>query len=83
MSNDTVVWAATRDASWHNHPDTTSPKRFHVDTGDGTPVCDPAGMFLVDDQAVDATTVPDFQRCRRAACRKRFDAADAASDGGV
>lgn len=69
--------AAPRDASWYSHPNVTAPKVVHVDNGDEFAACD-SGVLLGTPTWEDAAEVPRRIRCRRLACGRRFDEADAA-----
>ena len=63
------LYIATRDASWNNHPNVWSVKRFHA-VIDGS-IQSPCGIVVLD---VDAATPYDLTLplCRKAACRKVF-----------
>ena len=64
--------AASRDASWYNHPDTHSFKVVHVDNGDGLAACNQR-MPLSDGLRWPAAgDVPEKIRCRRKACADAY-----------
>ena len=69
------VRMALRDASWYNRPNTRSPKVYHV-LADDLPffaVC--SGAPLVEETECSVAAVPPGLRCRRRACRSRWEAA--------
>ena len=61
-----VTFAATRDAAWHNFPDVSSPKKFHIMVNCCMPKCG-ANMILCSDYARRADNIPEISRCKR--CR--------------
>jgi len=69
------LWAAPPDAGRHPHDLAVEPS-VHVARLDGTAVCD--GRVLLDRAAPHPLLdVPPPARCRRPACRRRYDDADA------
>jgi hypothetical protein len=59
---------ATRDASWHAHPDVRSVKRFHAVCVDGNAACS-ASIVIDESIEMPARDVGGFSRvCPRRAC---------------
>jgi hypothetical protein len=71
------LMAATRDASWWNHPDVTAVKQVHVaiiggqDGSIWTAACNRT-LPLDDNGGWRAADVPYGLRCLRPGCRKRW-----------
>lgn len=72
--------AATRDASWYASPSVDKPVKYHVAIvagsnsrhggDDMTSACD--GAPLADFMAQEAKDVPEYQRCQRPGCKRRW-----------
>ncbi|KXO92913.1 Uncharacterised protein (plasmid) [Tsukamurella tyrosinosolvens] len=61
--------AALRDASWHNYPDTSSTKKYHLFLdGDALSLCGRA--VIADFTAVPAQGVAASDRCFRSECKQ-------------
>ncbi|MFF2388944.1 hypothetical protein [Agromyces sp. NPDC058104] len=71
----TGQWAAARDGSWFNHPNTSTPKVIHVATSDGFALCDPRVPLSEHSAWLRPQEVPVEVRCRRRACAAAFDGA--------
>ena len=70
------VYAATRDASWYNRPDTRKIKVFHIATEDDTAACAPGPVTLSVPLAEGsyrlAREIFDDLRCRRPGCARHW-----------
>ena len=72
------VWAATRDASWYDRPDTRKVKVFHIATDAETAACKPGPAHvyttvpLYDGTYTPAHEVYDDLRCRRPGCLRHW-----------
>lgn len=62
--------AATRDASWLNCPNVSSPKKIHIVGADGFSMC--GRIFLDDTNEMNLEFVPPVCMCGRQACWKFF-----------
>lgn len=72
---------ALRDASWFNHPDVYSPKVYHsVVSPPYAAACNGTRMVLVANTEQRVDQVPVSLRCQRRACRKLWEADEAAPD---
>jgi hypothetical protein len=61
--------AALRDASWLDHPETSSPKRYHICRED-SPALAVCGTFGMLQDGRPAYEVPESLRCRKRGCRE-------------
>lgn len=70
------AWAARRDASFLDRPNTRRPKKWHVDRGDGIAACcnprDPPAWLLAEGTRMPSGDVPPGSRCQRPGCRTRW-----------
>lgn len=66
-------WAAQRDASWYDHPDVRTPKRWHIDNGHGFAKC--GGRPLHEGSGCRLASVPGGVRCQRRGCREHWPSA--------
>lgn len=64
---------ATRDASWYRHPDTRSPKVYHVIVSPPyAAACNP--LIMLDPQSEGSVEATHYgMRCRRSACRREWE----------
>lgn len=67
-------WAAPRDASWFDRPNTHQPKRWHVATPSGLSLC--YSRPLVEAQSVSLDQVPEELRCQHWGCRRYWPGAE-------
>lgn len=73
MSTTTERQAAYRDASFLRCPDTLTPKKAHVLSAEGTPLC---GLQAVMGDFKDAVDIPESARCARPGCRSAWKEID-------
>lgn len=70
MAEQQEPWAARRDASWYERPNTTSDKVVHVGRPDEWSRC--GRSFLSLDLIWDPADVPEGLRCRSNGCRQAW-----------